>query len=103
MFFFYYEWYPSNVSAIYLKEATPLKFHEKEKDSIEAPTHPAFTCLEGISKDAELTAFRLVCQQDVLITMTPLILPASTYLEEDIKKIVSIIITPLHYDSKPCM
>ena len=48
-------------------------------------------------------AFRLTCQQNMLITVTPLILPAFTYFEEDIKKIVSINITPLPYDSKPCI
>ena len=65
--------------------------------------HSTFAGLEGISKDTELKAFRLICQQKVLITVTPLILPASIYLEEDIKKIVSINIIPLPYDSKPCM
>ena len=96
--------YPSDVSATYLKEATPFEFYEGDKDNIKTPTdHPAFTSLEGISKDAELTSFRFICQQDVLITITPLILPASTYLEEDIKKIVSIDITQLPYDSKPWM
>ena len=64
--------------------------------------HPAFTNLEGISKDAGLTAFRLICQQNVLITITPLILPAFTYLEEEIKNIVSIDIT-VSCDSKPCL
>jgi hypothetical protein len=59
--------------------------------------HSAFTNLEGISKDTELMAFRLICQQNVLITVTPLILPAFIYLEEDTKKIVSIDITPLPY------
>ena len=63
--------------------------------------HSVFTNLEGIPKDTELMAFRLTCQRNMLITVTPLILPAFIYLEEDIKKIVSIDITPLPYHSKP--
>ena len=62
-----------------------------------------FTNIGGMSKDTELMAFRLTCQENVLITVTPLILPAFIYLEEDIKKIVSIDIIPLHYDLKNCM
>ena len=83
---------------------TTFKFHEEDKSSMETSTHHSvFTKFEGISKDTELMAFRLTCQQNVLITVTPLILPAFIYLEEDIKKIVSIDITPPLYDSKPCM
>lgn len=101
--FFYYKQHASNVSAIYLKDTT-FKFHEADKFSMKTSTHhSAFTDLEGISKDTELMAFRLTCQRNVLITVTPLILPAFIYLEEDIKKIVSIDITPLPYDSKPCI
>ena len=81
-----------------------FKFHEEDISSTKTSTqHSVFTNLEGISKDIELTAFRLICQQNVLITVTPLILPAFIYLEEDIKKIVSIDIYTTPYDSKPCM
>ena len=65
--------------------------------------HPVFTPPEGISKDADLTTFRLICQQNVLITVTPLIIPALTYIEEDIKKVVSVDIILVRYDSKPCL
>ena len=78
-----------------------FKFHEEDISSTKTSTqHSVFTNLEGISKDIELTAFRLICQQNVLITVTPLILPAFIYLEEDIKKIVSIDIIPFPCDSK---
>lgn len=83
---------------------TTFKFHEENKYSTKTSNHHSvFTNLEGISRDTELMAFRLTCQQNVLITVTPLILPAFIYLEEDVKKIVSIYIIPLPYDSKPCM
>ena len=82
---------------------TSFKFHEDDKSSMKPSIHHSFTNLEGISKDTELMAIRLICRQNVLITVTPLILPASIYFEQDIKKIVSIDITPLSYDSKPCM
>jgi hypothetical protein len=88
---------------LYFKDTT-FKFHEENKSSTKTSAHHSvFTNLEGISKDTELMAFRLTCQQNVLITVTPLILPAFIYLEEDIKKIVSIDIIPFSYHSKPCM
>lgn len=86
---------------MYLKEATPLKFHGDTVNMKNSTHYPGFTYLEGISKDTEHTTFRLICQENVSITITPLILPASTYLEEDVKRIVSIHIT-LSYDSKLC-
>ncbi|KAF8161147.1 hypothetical protein B0H34DRAFT_654233 [Crassisporium funariophilum] len=66
----------------------PFSFHDTyAEDTVDFDEPVPFPLLEEVAKDADNTTFRLKCCKSFNVALTPLVLPAAVYFEEDVRNV----------------
>ncbi|KDR75835.1 hypothetical protein GALMADRAFT_156774 [Galerina marginata CBS 339.88] len=76
------------VSFTKTREGAPFMHLDTETEGNGAPNATSFTSLDDIPRDENITTFRLKLCKTTSVVITPLLLPAAVYFEEEIKNVL---------------